>query len=145
MDKPIDPSERLDQILDEFLNDLKENRQPTLELYQAKYPDLAEQLADLLPMVASLHQNASNAYGAHVCLTIKPGSILGEYEILREIGRGGMGIVYEAKQLGLDRIVALKIRMVDPSDSPAIQAKNKLASFAKPNSARPCNTLISSQ
>ncbi|MFN9626417.1 MAG: protein kinase domain-containing protein [Planctomycetota bacterium] len=125
MDKPIDPSERLDQILDEFLNDLKENRQPTLELYQAKYPDLAEQLADLLPMVASLHQNASNPNPTTVYPILKPESILGEYQILREIGRGGMGIVYEAKQLGLDRIVALKIRMVDPSDSPAIQAKKQ--------------------
>ncbi|MFM8400448.1 MAG: hypothetical protein ACKOAH_21665 [Pirellula sp.] len=62
MDDPHDPNERLDQILDEFLNDLKENRQPTLELYQAKYPELAEQLAELLPMVASLHQNASNPH-----------------------------------------------------------------------------------
>ncbi|MFN6139034.1 MAG: hypothetical protein ACK480_11135 [Planctomycetota bacterium] len=94
MDKPIDPSERLDQILDEFLNDLKENRQPTLELYQAKYPDLAEQLADLLPMVASLHQNASNPNATTVYPILKPESILGEYQILREIGRGGMGIVY---------------------------------------------------
>lgn len=125
LDESNDSSDPLDRIIDEFLNDLKENRSPTLELYQSKYPEHADQLAELLPLVASLHQNTSANPIHNPYWNLKPGSILGQYEIIREIGRGGMGIVFQAKQLELDRFVALKVLLSNPADNPQIQSKKQ--------------------
>ena len=51
--------------------------------------------------------------------TTKPGRILGKYTIVREIGRGGMGVVYEALDTTLNRRVALKMLALQPRADPA--------------------------
>jgi serine/threonine protein kinase len=138
MDETDDSSELLDRIIDEYLADLKGNRHPTLGLYQSKYPEYAEKLAELLPLVASLHQNTLSNPSCPTYWPLKPGSVVDHYEILCEIGRGGMGIVYQAKQLGLDRIVALKVLIVNPADTPLTQYRKQTRFLQE---AKLCSTL----
>ncbi len=81
----------------------------------ARYPQFAAELADFLdgrqrveqlagPVRAALQPNGAGAAGKLV-----ESGVLGDFRILREVGRGGMGVVYEAEQISLGRRVALKV------------------------------------
>jgi serine/threonine protein kinase len=62
---------------------------------------------------------------------LPPWSRLGDYHILREVGRGGMGIVYEAQQVSLGRLVALKVlpsaASIDPKQRQRFQIEAQAA------------------
>lgn len=85
------------------------------QTYIAQHPEIAAELAECLAGLDFIHAAASNwretpleAVSVDHAATSSP-SPLGDFRIVREIGRGGMGVVYEAMQLSLGRRVALKV------------------------------------
>ncbi|HKI17186.1 MAG TPA: protein kinase, partial [Isosphaeraceae bacterium] len=96
------------------MSDLQAGKEPDRSRLLADNPELASQLEACLAGIDFVH-NATGS-GAQEWTT------LGEFRILREIGRGGMGVVYEAEQTSLRRRVALKVMRFGAVEDPeAIQ------------------------
>lgn len=98
--------ELLGQLASEFSDRCMAGESPSIEEYAVRYPQIADVIRDLFPALLALQQDLEID---RVPSPLSGRSALGEFTIVREIGRGGMGIVCEAIQRSMHRAVALKI------------------------------------
>jgi serine/threonine protein kinase len=116
----------VEALAEEFLERKRKGERPTVAEYLAWYPQLADEIRDVFPvlgLVEDFKPGSGDATGSFAGAPIPgletPVERLGDFRVLRVVGRGGMGVVYEAEQESLGRRVALKVmsghRLSDPT------------------------------
>ncbi|MEM7782175.1 MAG: serine/threonine-protein kinase [Planctomycetota bacterium] len=112
----------LDEIVEDFTQKLREGKHPPIDEYQKKHPELSGSIAEVLASVAMIEKlkTAANATPSPNQKTLNEVSKLAavaNYTIIREVGRGGMGVVFEAVHQSLGRRVAIKVMPTPIVDS----------------------------
>ncbi|SMP71341.1 Serine/threonine protein kinase [Neorhodopirellula lusitana] len=102
----------VDTLACDFLARYRDGDRPTVEEYAKRHPEYSDSIRQMFPLVASIERikiDEQVAEDGTATLAGRELSQLGDFRIVREIGRGGMGIVFEAHQESLDRVVAIKV------------------------------------
>lgn len=110
----------IDVLAEEYAERRRSGERPSIEEYAERHPELADDIRELFPALEMMERLKPGSE-SRVDLTgdwsvpeiaaplAATPTRIGDYRIIREIGRGGMGVVYEAEQVSLNRRVALKI------------------------------------
>jgi len=113
----------LEELAEEFIRRQRRGERVTIDEFAKQHPDLAGEIRDLFPALALMERIGEDSVDSLTSPAAPAGNFktperLGDFRLLREIGRGGMGVVYEAEQESLGRRVAVKVihpsRLVDP-------------------------------
>ena len=103
-DDPMGP------LAESFVEGYRRGEKPSIREYALRYPHLADRITRLFPTLVLMEELSPETDEIGIVgQSAQPPQKLGDYEIGDEIGRGGMGVVFRAKQISLNREVALKV------------------------------------
>jgi len=124
----------VEALAEEFLQRRRQGADITVTEYVEKYPHWSQQIRELFSTLLVVEEmktvrrqsTGMTSAGEPPSLSDEPITRLGDFRVVREIGRGGMGVVYEAEQESLGRRVALKV-----VSSPSLASPKALRRFRR--------------
>jgi WD40 repeat protein len=121
-DGPSPHDDQLSEVIAGYLEAMKTGKAPDRQDLLARHPNLAPELAAFFadhdrmrkaaepaPTGPSEPVTTSSEPAAGEAASLDPGRRFGDYELLAQIARGGMGVIFKARQVSLNRPVALKM------------------------------------
>jgi tetratricopeptide (TPR) repeat protein len=112
---PDSGSRVLAELVEQVSQRIEAGELVDLEAYCRDFPEQADQLRQLVPALQVLNDLSGHppaiprTDGPADSAALAAAGTLGDFRIVREVGRGGMGVVYEAEQISMGRRVALKV------------------------------------
>lgn len=96
----------------QFVDEIRRGDNPSVENYARRYPLHAGVIRESFPVLGLLEQTRVQSEAASIRRNMPekfPFNRLGRCELLCELGRGGMGVVFQAREAGSGHIVAVKL------------------------------------